>query len=246
MNHESVLNLPDVQEMRCITSALTSLGFAEASAGNLSVRIPELPPRMGEPPARETHEFPFAVKELSGRYLLLTATGSRMREVADDPEGTLTLLRVREDGRWYEIVWGAPLVTSEFKAHLAAHRMLDRERPELRAILHAHPPGLIASCHTRQFELKDYFIGTLFRMLPEAMYLLPERFAILPFMNPGSIELARSLEEAFKTHRVALLEGHGIMAIGKTLSEALDFIEVLEKAAEIYLKILAVGTEPQV
>ena len=137
-------------------------------------------------------------------------------------------------------------MTSEFKAHLAAHRALERERPELRAILHAHPPCLIASCHTRQFELKDYFIGTLFRMLPEVMYLLPERFAILPFMNPGSIELARSLEDAFKTHRVALLEGHGVMAVGRTLPEALDFIEVLEKAAEIYLKILAVGTEPSV
>jgi rhamnulose-1-phosphate aldolase len=246
MNYDNILSLPEVQEIARAADELSASGFAEAKAGNLSIRLDELPSRMEESAAREIHELPFPAPELSGRYLLVSARGSRMREVADDLDRTLILLKIMEDGRGYQILWGASEVTSEFRTHLAVHRVLSSDGRDLRAILHVHPPSLIATCHIRQFELKDYYIGTLFRMLPEARIMLPERFAVLPYSQPGSMELAEATAEAFKTHRFVLWEGHGAVAAGETLSAALDAIEVVEKAADIYLRILAVGTEPSV
>jgi rhamnulose-1-phosphate aldolase len=246
MSDPALDSINEIPEVRRVASALDSLWLCEASAGNLSLRLEELPEGCRGIPEKGTVTLPVPVPELGGSYLLLTRAGSRMREIAQNPRPHLVLLKVHDDGERAAVLAGSEELTSELPAHLAAQRMLKTTRPELKAVLHAHPPGLIALCHIRQFEQKDFVIGTLFRMLPEAKALLPERFVALPYTRPGSIELARATAEALRTHRLVLWEGHGVTAVGATLSEALDRIEVLEKAAGIYLKVLAVGAEPNV
>jgi len=48
-----------------------------------------------------------------------------------------------------------------------------------------------------------------------------------------------------KKFRVALWDKHGVIASGRTLDEALDRIEMVEKAAAVYLRLKSAGLEPE-
>jgi L-fuculose-phosphate aldolase len=58
----------------------------------------------------------------------------------------------------------------------------------------------------------------------------------------GTKTLAENALNALgKTHKVAILENHGAIAVGKTVNEAYQSVVILEHVAEIYLKAQAIG-----
>ena len=58
---------------------------------------------------------------------------------------------------------------------------------------------------------------------------------------PGSEDLARTTERIMERRSLALWQYHGIVATGRHLDAAFGLIETAEKAAEIYLKVAALG-----
>lgn len=57
----------------------------------------------------------------------------------------------------------------------------------------------------------------------------------IPYYRQGSEALAKKVSEAFKSNNVVIMQNHGVIAIGKTLVEAFERIEVLEFADKITL-----------
>ena len=57
--------------------------------------------------------------------------------------------------------------------------------------------------------------------------------------------MAKASKEKLKKYRLALWDKHGVIACGKSLNQALDRIEVVEKAAAIYLQLKSLGIEPE-
>ena len=116
------------------------------------------------------------------------------------------------------------------------HAGILRERPDVRAIVHAHPPFATAlSCLRRDIPAFHYMVaiagGTAIRCAEYATF--------------GTIELARASVAALEHRRACLLANHGIIACGESVEAALGLAVEVEALAGQYARALAVG-EPVV
>ena len=107
---------------------------------------------------------------------------------------------------------------------MAIHRAVYAARPDVGAVVHAHLPAAMAL--TLAGEVPDP------AALPETALLLPR----LPFSRsatPGSAELAAGIAAAFATGPeplpgAVLLERHGAVAVGATVDQAINRLELVE------------------
>lgn len=108
--------------------------------------------------------------------------------------------------------------TSELPMHAAVYR----ERPDVAAVLHAHPPHATA--------LTIAGISLPIDLLPEVAATLGE-VPTAPYAPPGSEALALGLGRLARDHDAVLLSHHGSVTMGRTLVDALIALERLEHAA---------------
>lgn len=223
-------------EICTVAGLLAERGWAEANGGNLSIRLGGSFDPIGE-------RFPLNIPrpELEGHLLLLTTSGSRMRDLAENPLENLCLVRIVDSGRSFLAESAGGKLTSEFPSHLAVHAVLCKERPDHRAFLHTHPTFLIALTHLAPDNSE--ILDTLVRMFPEAALLLHENLEVLDYRTPGSDELGVATAEAIRRVSGVVWRGHGMLASGTNLYSALDLVEVTDKAARIALLLGAERAE---
>lgn len=113
------------------------------------------------------------------------------------------------------------------------HRAIYRARPDLKAIIHAHPPALVAFSIARRRPANG--------ILPEMQRLCgPVGYA--PYALPGSEELGRGIAAGFeKGCNAVIMENHGAVAGGRDLLEAFVRFEALEFAARVESNAAALG-----
>lgn len=158
--------------------------------------------------------------------LLVTASGADKGALAPDD-----LVRVDLEGR---VVQGAPgyRPSSEVGMHLALYAA----RPEVGAVVHAHPPVATGFATAGETVPDD--------ILPEVPALLGP-VALVPYARPGTPALAAAMAPYASAHDAFLLANHGATTVGGTLRQALLRMESLEQAARILLAArLAGGARP--
>ncbi len=116
--------------------------------------------------------------------------------------------------------------SSELLMHLEVYR----RRPDVDAVIHAHPPYATALT----------LIGEPFpsELVPEAVVAIGE-VPIVPYATPGSPQMGEQLIPFLPNHDTLLLDHHGSLCLGKTLQEAVIKLERLEAVA--HLSYLARG-----
>jgi rhamnulose-1-phosphate aldolase len=236
--------IPELSDASRVSTWLAKKGWSEASGGNFSIRISELPESVNEISGETPQSLPFAVNSLSGQYLLISARGNRAREMAMDAKDGCGLFWILRGGEDFTCLWGNNDHSSELAAHLAIHRTLLEVRPQHRAILHTHPTNLIALTHDPDLQEETQLSDILLRMQSEARIHLPEGLAHLGYHLPGSLELGDATAEALRRTPVALWHMHGAIATGNDLSDALDYLEIVDKVAEIYWRLRSAGIQP--
>lgn len=112
--------------------------------------------------------------------------------------------------------------TCEAGLHLAVYR----KRPDISAIVHAHPVTASA------FAASEVEIST--KLLCESQAVIG-RIGRVPFFHFGTPELAEAAALCARDYDVFLLNNHGAMALGTSLLQAYDRLEVLENAARVTL-----------
>ncbi|QUW17841.1 class II aldolase/adducin family protein [Agrococcus sp. Marseille-Q4369] len=161
-----------------------------------------------------------------GDRTLVTPTGVRLREV--DPS-QLSVLDA--DGRHVD----GPRPTKEAFLHAA---ML-RARPELRAVVHTHSPFSAAVSCLDGLDPEE-------PLPPLTAYfgMRVGRLRLLPYIAPGDVSAADSIADAARTHQALLLRNHGPVVAGADLDAALDALEELEHAAQIFFVTQGLRTAP--
>jgi L-fuculose-phosphate aldolase len=119
--------------------------------------------------------------------------------------------------------------SSEFPFHNRIYEL----RPDLGAILHAHPVALVA------FSICGRTPDT--RLFAKARAICGE-VGFAPYALPGSALLGERIAEVFaRGHDCVMLENHGVVVGGKTFEEAFRRFELLEFVAKTIVKASVLG-----
>jgi L-fuculose-phosphate aldolase len=127
-------------------------------------------------------------------------------------------------------VSGRRNVTSEIEMHLLIYRM----RPDVRAIVHAHPPtatGFAAAGMALTEPLVCEVVMGL-GCIPLARY-----------GTPGTSELSQTLEPYVPHYDAILMSNHGVVAYGDTIEHAYMKMETVEHFAQIALVTHLLGKQ---
>ncbi len=172
------------------------------------------------------------------RYHMTTTSGGNLSIL--DPDGSIWItpsrvdkgslrpadvVRVRADGTKE----GLHPPSSEFPFH----REIYRRRPDIKAIVHAHPGALVAF--------------SIVRRLPETRvqthaHNLCGKIAYAAYACPGSQELGDKIAESFAGGAdCVMLENHGVVIGGRDLAEAFQRFETLEFVAQTVIRASALG-----
>jgi len=159
---------------------------------------------------------------------ILTSTDGNMSALLDDggtlitPSGSCKgelepeqLVRLYRDGSPRA---GKP------SSEIALHRMIYARRPDVRAIIHAHPPYATA-----------YAVAGLALdqpILSEAILSLG-KVPVASYAMPTAEELARSVEPLVAQHDAVLMRFHGAVCFAKDIEQAGYLMETLEHVARI-------------
>ncbi len=236
--------LEETREFLAVADVLFVRGWSEANAGNMSLRLAAIPENIGKlvPDPAKFQVTDLDMTDLIGDYFLVTASGSRMRDIAHEPEKGLCLVKIIDKRRFWLLDGGATL-SSEWPTHAGLHSLFKENRHGERAVVHCHPLNLITLSHV--FADEKEMNERIFRMQHETRLMVPEMLGLIPYTLTGYKALAKATKEKLKKFRLALWDKHGVIACGKSLNEALDRIEVVEKAAAIYLQLRSMGIEAE-
>lgn len=238
-----ITTAPFVQEMCKITANMYRLGWDERNGGNISFLLDEkevaeyldLNEVKRTIPLMGVNEVNFDVTPILGKIFIVTGTGKYFKNVQDDPENNLGIVRITENG--VELLWGfadGGRPTSEFPTHLMSHMARLKVDSENRVVMHCHPTNTLAMNFVHELDEKKY-THTLWEMCTECIVVFPEGVGILPWMLCGTNEIGVATANKMKEFRLVVWAMHGIYGAGKTLDETFGLIETVEKAAQVYM-----------
>ena len=237
-----------IDQVAEVAGYLWQKGWAERNGGNITINITEFvdDTMRALPALTEPRPIGKTLPHLEGCWFYCKGTGRRMRDLARDPMANGAVIRILPGCTNYVIVADAPIApTSELPSHLAVHDYLLAQGSPYRASLHTHPIELVALSHSRKWLEKDAATRMLWSMIPETKAFCPRGLGIVPYLLPSSVELAeatlRTLDEDYD---VVLWEKHGVFAVDTDILNAFDQVDVLNKAAQIYLAARGMGFEP--
>ena len=238
---KDIFTAPFVEEMKKTTANMYRMGWDERNGGNISVLLDsaEVGEYLNLIHVIRTIPTGFDATALIGKIFIVTGTGKYFKNVMDDPETNLGIIRIAEDGTTAELLWGykdGGKFTSELPAHLMSHIKRLEVNPNNRVIMHTHPTNLLAMTFVHTLDERE-FTRTLWRMCTECIVVFPDGVNVLPWMVCGTNEIGETTAEKMATARLVVWALHGIYGAGADLDETFGLIETAEKAAELYLKI---------
>lgn len=157
---------------------------------------------------------------LDAKRLLVTPSGVHKGFLEPDDLVVVDLQGNKLSGK------GQP--TGELSLHLRALA----QRPDMSAVVHAHPPVAIAMSLTKK---------RLDGILPEVTLSLG-KLQVVPYARPLSTQLARNAAHALRDFNAVILERHGTVALGRSVAEAYGMTERVEHAAQVLWSAYAVST----
>ena len=245
MEKKTILKAPFIEEMIDVTSNLYRLGWDERNGGNITylLEAEEVNQYLDTENVQRNIPMDFDGQALIGKYFLVTGSGKYFKNVAKDPANNLGIVRVAEDGKSVDLLWGyndGGLPTSELPAHLMTHIARLQVNPKNRVVMHCHATHLLAMTFSHELTAKA-LSRTLWEMCTECLVVFPEGIQVLPWLIPGSNEIGEATAEKMKEARLVLWSFHGIYGAGETIDETFGLIETAEKAAEVYTHVCAQG-----
>ncbi len=163
-----------------------------------------------------------------GNLSILDENGDMWITPAGIDKGTLKpqdIICVKPDGS----IIGPHKPSSEYPFHRAIYE----KRPDLKAIVHAHPPALVA------FSIARKIPDT--RIVPQA-HIVCGPVGYAPYRLPGSQELGAVIADTFaQGFDVVLLENHGVVAGGDSLLTAFQRFETLDFCARTLIQAHRLG-----
>lgn len=164
-----------------------------------------------------------------GNLSIMDSEGNVWISPAGVDKGTLKredIVCIKPDGT----IEGLHKPSSEYPFHLATYA----SRPDIKAVLHAHPPALVAFSVARQIPDTS--------LVPNAGIICGE-IRMAPYACPGSTQLGKNIGAEFaKGVNTVMLENHGVVIAAPDLFTAFMRFETLDSCARLQINAAALGT----
>ncbi|MBI5177775.1 MAG: class II aldolase/adducin family protein [Nitrospinae bacterium] len=112
----------------------------------------------------------------------------------------------------------------EPSSEIALHVICYKQRPEINAVIHAHPTFCVA------FSVAG--VGLAACLLPEVVFTLGS-IPTADYAPPTTLQVPKSIELPIKEYDAIILERHGSVTVGKDIFSAYNTLERMEHVAEI-------------
>jgi L-fuculose-phosphate aldolase len=138
-----------------------------------------------------------------------------------------------EDHQWIRVNIKTGEVLDDIKpsSEILMHLECFRRRPDINAVLHAHPSYSVGVSSTGQN------IPNLFPDFPAMV----KSVAYLDYTIPTTHVLADAVGEVIEENDVVVMRNHGLLTVGKTMKEAYFFLQLTEESAKVYTISCTVG-----
>lgn len=139
------------------------------------------------------------------------------------PSGTSFANLNTEDLAYVDMNGNVLTYNQKPSSELPMHLEIYRQRPEVNAIIHAHPP----------FATALTLIGSTLAdpILPEVVMMFG-KIPTAPYATPSTRESAESIRHLIKDHDAVLLDHHGAVTYDRTLEE-------------LFIKLKNLSTQPK-
>ncbi len=164
-----------------------------------------------------------------GNLSIMDEDGNIWITPAGVDKGTLNrndIVCVKADGT----IVGMHRPSSELPFHAAVYKM----RPDLKAVLHAHPPALVSFSIVRKSPNLN-LLTSVQKMCPEVK--------IATYAVPGSEQLGENIGKCFADNcDIVLLENHGVCIGASDMFTAFQRFETLDYSANLEILANRIGT----
>jgi L-fuculose-phosphate aldolase len=107
-------------------------------------------------------------------------------------------------------------------SELELHKSIYSIREDVTAVVHTHSPYASGFSHAEEKIKRLEGFGSV-----DTPFL-----AMVEYAHPGSVQLAHLVSKTLEKEDVAILKGHGVVSVGKTLEEAVLLSEWVENTAK--------------
>lgn len=159
------------------------------------------------------HDGNISVRLDRGKFAVTPGGRSKFTLIEAD------LLEISSDGKAF----------SEFPIHQWVYSL----RPDINAVVHAHPPSATAVGSANQ-EMTTWPI-------PEAVVSLGSGVPLVGLALPGSEKLQTEMKALIPYYDAVLVGGNGVFAWGASLEQAFLRLEIVEHLASVFLAALPLG-----
>ena len=153
---------------------------------------------------------------------IMTPSGVSKGEMREDD-----LLVVDGAGK---VLRGSKKLTSEYKMHLAVYEA----RPDINAVVHAHPP------YSTAFAISGQSLDKI--ALPEVVFSLG-KVMFTEYATPSTPELPAAVRKVIGQSDALILRNHGALTAGRDVLSAYYKMETLEHFARITFLARMLGGE---
>lgn len=170
-------------------------------------------------------------RHLYERGLIVAGDGNISARLADDlvlttPSGMCKGMLTPEDMVVVDMQGGVRGGMRRPSSELFMHLAVYEQRPDVRAVVHAHPPTAVA-CTLAHVTMTEC-------VLPEVILTLGA-VPTAPYAMTGTREMYEVIADLLPHHNAILLTHHGALTVGDTLMRAFMRMEQVEHTAKILL-----------
>ncbi len=152
-----------------------------------------------------------------GECVLISATGSWLPVIS---EGEVSVCNISSGKILNGVI---PSIEHVF------HLMVMKSRPEVNIVLHFQSEyATIVSC------MKN--IPTNFNVTAEVPLYIGNEIPIIPFLRPGSLELAEAVSKGLADHNLVLLANHGQVVCGESMEDVFRKVTFFEMACGVIVR----------
>jgi L-fuculose-phosphate aldolase len=176
-----------------------------------------------------------AARKIRGLGLVTERSGNvSVRVPAGDGRG---LLAITPSGRAYSRLSADEVPVVDFdvepvedglppSSESLLHVELYRARPDVGAVVHTH------SVYASVAAVTGLAIPPI---IDEMIVYIGGAVRVSEYAFPGTQELSDNVREALGDRNAALIRNHGVVAVGRDLTEALDVCELVERVSQIFV-----------